>query len=99
MKRKDSLRTGLWMIPLYFAATSGILTMAIVWKGGESTLWRSLWGRHAYHYFPAPSLKLETGVVARSRVVSSALLSALQQSMLSSSYPSSTDGLSSKTGP
>ena len=39
MKRKDSLRAGLWMIPLYFAVTSGILTMVIVWKGGELRLW------------------------------------------------------------
>lgn len=36
LKRKDSLRAGLWMIPAYFAITSGILTMVIVWKGAPS---------------------------------------------------------------
>jgi sodium-dependent phosphate transporter len=37
LKRKDPLRARLWMIPLYFGVTSGILTMVIVWKGGESS--------------------------------------------------------------
>lgn len=36
LKHQDPLRAGLWMIPLYFGVTSGILTMVIVWKGGES---------------------------------------------------------------
>ena len=35
LRRKDPLRAGLWMIPIYFAVTSGILTMVIVWKGGK----------------------------------------------------------------
>jgi solute carrier family 20 (sodium-dependent phosphate transporter) len=34
LQRKNSLRAGFWMIPFYFAITSGILTMVIVWKGG-----------------------------------------------------------------
>ncbi|KAG8823643.1 Na+/Pi symporter [Serendipita sp. 401] len=33
MKRANSLRNGLVAIPFYFALTSGILTMMIVWKG------------------------------------------------------------------
>ncbi|KAI9843685.1 MAG: hypothetical protein M1837_006152 [Sclerophora amabilis] len=33
LKRKDPLRAGFYMIPFYFAVTSGILTMVIVWKG------------------------------------------------------------------
>jgi solute carrier family 20 (sodium-dependent phosphate transporter) len=34
LKRANPLRAGFWMIPFYFAFTSGILTMVIVWKGG-----------------------------------------------------------------
>lgn len=33
LERKNSLRAGFWMIPIYFAVTAGILTMVIVWKG------------------------------------------------------------------
>lgn len=36
LKRKNSFRAGLYSIPIYFALTSGILTMLIVWKGGKS---------------------------------------------------------------
>ena len=36
LERKDPLIKGLWMIPLYFAVTAGVLTMSIVWKGGKS---------------------------------------------------------------
>lgn len=35
LKRNNSFRAGLIAIPIYFAITSGILTMLIVWKGGE----------------------------------------------------------------
>jgi len=35
LKRKDPFRAGLFIIPVYFAITSGILTMLIVWKGGK----------------------------------------------------------------
>jgi solute carrier family 20 (sodium-dependent phosphate transporter) len=35
LKRPNPLRAGFWMIPFYFAVTSGILTMVIVWKGGK----------------------------------------------------------------
>ena len=34
LKRANSFRNGLISIPFYFALTSGILTMLIVWKGG-----------------------------------------------------------------
>ena len=34
LRRKDSVRAGLLMIPVYFGITSGILAMLIVWKGG-----------------------------------------------------------------
>merc|ERR1712054_104342 len=33
LKRKDSLRAGLIMLPIFFAFTAGVLTMVIVWKG------------------------------------------------------------------
>ncbi|KAG8830155.1 Na+/Pi symporter, partial [Serendipita sp. 399] len=33
MKRSNPLRNGLIAIPFYFAITSGILTMLVVWKG------------------------------------------------------------------
>jgi sodium-dependent phosphate transporter len=33
LKRKNSFRKGLYYIPVYFALTSGVLTMLIVWKG------------------------------------------------------------------
>lgn len=36
LKRKNPFRAGLVSIPFYFALTSGILTMLIVWKGGKS---------------------------------------------------------------
>ncbi|KAG8772473.1 Na+/Pi symporter, partial [Serendipita sp. 397] len=36
MKRANSLRNGLVAIPFYFALTSGILTMMIVWKGAPA---------------------------------------------------------------
>jgi hypothetical protein len=35
LKRKNSFRKGLYYIPVYFALTSGVLTMLIVWKGGK----------------------------------------------------------------
>ncbi len=35
IKPKDLLRAGLSIISFYFAMISGILTMVIVWKGGE----------------------------------------------------------------
>lgn len=38
LKRKNPLLAGLVSIPFYFALTSGILTMLIVWKGGKSLL-------------------------------------------------------------
>ncbi|RPA84012.1 phosphate-repressible phosphate permease [Ascobolus immersus RN42] len=36
LKRQNPLRWGLIMVPVYFAFTSGILTMVIVWKGAPS---------------------------------------------------------------
>lgn len=36
LKRKNSFKAGLIQIPFYFALTSGILTMLIVWKGAAS---------------------------------------------------------------
>ena len=36
LKRQNPFRAGLICIPIYIALTSGILTMLIVWKGGES---------------------------------------------------------------
>jgi len=33
LKRNNPLRWGLIMVPIYFAFTSAILTMVIVWKG------------------------------------------------------------------
>lgn len=36
LKRKHPFQAGLFYIPLYFALTSGILTMLVVWKGGKS---------------------------------------------------------------
>jgi len=38
LKRKNSFKAGLIMIPVYFAITSGILTMLIVWKGGQQLM-------------------------------------------------------------
>jgi sodium-dependent phosphate transporter len=35
LERKRSLRNGFMMVPVYFAVTAGILTMVIVWKGGQ----------------------------------------------------------------
>ena len=35
LERKRPLHCGFWMIPVYFAITAGVLTMSIVWKGGE----------------------------------------------------------------
>ena len=35
LERKRPLHNGLYMIPVYFGVTSAILTMVIVWKGGE----------------------------------------------------------------
>lgn len=35
LKRRNPLMAGLWMIPVYFFATTAILTMVIVWKGGK----------------------------------------------------------------
>lgn len=35
LKRQNSFRKGLYYIPAYFALTSGVLTMLIVWKGGK----------------------------------------------------------------
>lgn len=34
LERKNSVRNGLLLVPVYFAVTAGILTMVIVWKGG-----------------------------------------------------------------
>jgi sodium-dependent phosphate transporter len=36
LKRKNPLRAAFITVPLYFALTSGILTMLIVWKGAAS---------------------------------------------------------------
>ncbi|MCJ1365942.1 hypothetical protein MMC16_005067 [Acarospora aff. strigata] len=36
LKRKNSFKAGLVAIPIYFAITSGVLTMLIVWKGAPS---------------------------------------------------------------
>ncbi|KAF8456804.1 phosphate transporter [Kalaharituber pfeilii] len=36
LRRKDSLRAGFYMVPIYFALTSGVLTMLVVWKGAPS---------------------------------------------------------------
>lgn len=36
LQRKNPVRAAMFAIPIYFALTSGILTMLIVWKGGES---------------------------------------------------------------
>ncbi|KAJ9614379.1 Na+/Pi symporter [Cladophialophora chaetospira] len=36
LKRSRPLIAGLWMIPLYFGVTAGVLTMVIVWKGAAS---------------------------------------------------------------
>ena len=36
LQRKDPLKAGLRVIPVYFFFTSGILTMVIVWKGAPS---------------------------------------------------------------
>ena len=36
LKRKNPFKAGLFYIPFYFALTSGVLTMLIVWKGGKS---------------------------------------------------------------
>ena len=33
---KTPLINGLWMVPVYFGVTSAVLTMSIVWKGGQS---------------------------------------------------------------
>lgn len=33
LKRSNPLKWGMVMVPIYFAITSGILTMLIVWKG------------------------------------------------------------------
>ena len=38
LKRRNPFLAGLVSIPFYFALTSGILTMLIVWKGGKSLL-------------------------------------------------------------
>jgi len=36
LERKDPLKKGLMMIPVYFGITSAVLTMVIVWKGAAS---------------------------------------------------------------
>lgn len=36
LERKNPLKCGFWMIPVYFAVTAGVLTMSIVWKGAAS---------------------------------------------------------------
>ncbi|KAH0610629.1 uncharacterized protein H6S33_012156 [Morchella sextelata] len=36
LKRQNPLKWGMVMVPIYFAITSGILTMLIVWKGAAS---------------------------------------------------------------
>ncbi|KAH0538924.1 hypothetical protein FGG08_004515 [Glutinoglossum americanum] len=36
LKRKNSLKWGLYLVPAYFALTSGVLTMLVVWKGAPS---------------------------------------------------------------
>ena len=36
LERKNSLRNGLWTVPIYFGVTAAVLTMSIVWKGGMS---------------------------------------------------------------
>jgi len=38
LKRSNPLKWGFVMVPIYFAITSGILTMLIVWKGVSSSL-------------------------------------------------------------
>jgi sodium-dependent phosphate transporter len=38
LERKNPLRAGFIAIPIYFGITSGILTMLVVWKGGESAI-------------------------------------------------------------
>lgn len=42
--RRNPLKKGFFMVPLYFGVTSGILTMLIVWKGVRC---------HAQHGIPA----------------------------------------------
>ena len=36
LKRKNPVRSGLIMLPIFFAFTAGVLTMVIVWKGAPS---------------------------------------------------------------
>lgn len=36
LKRKNPLQAGLALIPVFFFITSGVLTMLVVWKGGET---------------------------------------------------------------
>ncbi|KAK5201459.1 Na+/Pi symporter [Cryomyces antarcticus] len=36
LKRKNPLRAGLIIIPVFFAVTTGVLTMVVVWKGAPS---------------------------------------------------------------
>lgn len=38
LKRSNPLKWGFVMVPIWFAVTSGILTMLIVWKGVSTTL-------------------------------------------------------------
>lgn len=42
LKRKNPLKWGMVMVPVYFAITSGILTMLIVWKGVSDELYNKL---------------------------------------------------------
>ncbi len=37
LKRKNPLRAGLMLVPVFFFVTSAVLTMLVVWKGGESS--------------------------------------------------------------
>lgn len=63
MRRSDPLKWGMVMVPIYFAITSGILTMLIVWKGVSDSSYISKFraSQDAYHYcFPqAASLNLD----------------------------------------
>lgn len=43
LKRSNPLKWGFFLVPIYFAFTSGILTMVVVWKGAQ-TVDLSEWG-------------------------------------------------------
>lgn len=56
LRRKNPLRAGFIMVPFYFAITSGVLTMLIVWKGGKCIRVST---PPPFLILPAPSLKLD----------------------------------------